>query len=55
MEQSKVNFIWSETNDLHDKTTELYEALMEKETDEAVALIDSMRSKLLTIRKDIVK
>ena len=55
MEQTKINFIWSETSDLHDKTTELYEALMEQETEVASKLIDRMRSKLLTLKNDINK
>lgn len=56
MEQSKINFIVAETTDLHDKTAELYEALMDKESKEVVIkLIDYMRSKLLTIKKDISK
>lgn len=55
MDQSKINFIWEETSDLHDKTTELYEALMDQDVEVASKLIDRMRSKLLTIKKDIQK
>lgn len=53
MEQNKINFIVAETTDLHDKTTELYEALMDNEKTEAISVIDDMRKKLLAIRKDL--
>ncbi len=54
MEQDKINFIVAETTDLHNNTAALYEALMDEEKEEVVNLINSMRSKLLTIKKDIL-
>lgn len=53
MEQNKVNFIVAETTNLHDKTTELYEALMDNEKKEALKVITEMRSRLLAIKKDL--
>ena len=53
MDQNKINFIVVETTELHDKTAELYEALIDKEDEEAVSVIDEIRKRLLIIRKDL--
>ena len=55
MLRNKPNYIWEETNNLHDKLTELYESLMESQDDDSVKIIDDIRASLLTIRKDLIK
>lgn len=54
MEQSKIDFIVDGTTSLHDKVAELYEALMDKENDEALKVMDGIRKELLTIKKNII-
>ena len=54
MDQNKIDFIVDKTTQLHDKSTELYEALMDKEVKESLKIIDDIRKELLTIRKDLI-
>ncbi len=49
------SYITTETTDLHNKTAALYEALMDREAEETILLIDQMREKLLTLKKDVLK
>lgn len=53
MDQNKIKFIVAETTELHYKVSELYEALIDDEYDNSIKIIDDIRSKLLTIRKDL--
>ena len=53
MDQNKIKFIVAETTELHHKVSELYEALIDNEYDNSIKIIDNIRSKLLTIRKDL--
>ena len=53
MTQEKIKFIWEETSELHEDVTSLYEALADESAVEAAEIIDTMREKLLAIKKDL--
>ena len=54
MQQTRVNFIVTETTNLHDLTAEAYEALMDEENKEAVKVLDKIAEKARELKADLL-
>lgn len=54
MDGKVINYIVSETTDLHNKVAEAYEALMDGENKEAIRTLDSIAEKARMIKKDLL-
>lgn len=54
MVEKRVNFIVSETTQLHDKVAEVYEALMDEENKEAIKALDLIAEKCREIKADLL-
>ena len=54
MQQKKVNYIVTQTTELHDKVAEAYEALMDEENAEALKVLDSIAEQTRLIKADLL-
>ena len=54
MQQRRVNFIVTETTNLHDMVAEAYEALMDEENKEAIKVLDSIAEKTRELKADLL-
>ena len=54
MPETRAKFITSETTQMHDLVTDIYEALMDDEHPEATKLLDQLGEKVLEIKKDLL-
>jgi len=54
MQNSRVQFIVSETTDMHDKVAEAYEALIDGEREEAIKVLDAIADKARALKKDLL-
>lgn len=54
MQQRRINFIITETTELHNKVTEAYEALMDEDNKEAIKVLDSIAEKAKELKADLL-
>lgn len=54
MQQTRVNFIVTETTNLHDLVAEAYEALMDNEKKEATVALTSIIEKAKELKDDLL-
>lgn len=54
MGKNKSNFIFKETDILHDLVTQLYESLMEKEDLESLKILNLIPEKCRDLKKDLL-
>jgi hypothetical protein len=54
MPENRAKFIISETSQMHDLVTDIYEALMDKEHPDATKLLDQLGEKVRNIKEDLL-
>lgn len=54
MAKARSSFIVSETTQLHDMTTEVYEHMMDEENVEAIGVLDKIAEKVRMLKADLL-
>lgn len=54
MKNSRINFITTETTEMHNEVAEAYEALMDGETKEAIKVLDKIAERARTLKVDLL-
>jgi threonine dehydrogenase-like Zn-dependent dehydrogenase len=54
MKNSRINFIVTETTEMHNEVAEAYEALMDGETKEAIKVLDKIAERARTLKADLL-
>lgn len=52
-EHKQGKYIWAETSEMHDKVTEIYEALSEGENKEALVFLEQLAEKVRNLKNDL--